>query len=297
MARESAIPTPVALTATRSGLGTRLRRWPLFSLVIVGLLIVCAAAAPVLAPHDPEVGILVRSLQPPAWQSGGSWSYPLGTDFLGRDILSGIIYGTRLVLLISLLAVAFSGALGLLVGVIAGYAGGWLDAALMRLTDAFLSVPFILFGIVFAATFGGGLRNVLIILTITGWTGYARQVRAEVLTLRETDFVKLARVAGASRIRIIARHVLPNVTNTFIVLASLALARVVVAEAALSFLGLGIQPPTPAWGLMLAQGRQYIADAWWIATFPGIALMLTVLAMNNLGDWLRDRLDPKLRQL
>ena len=287
---------PLPRSSWRSTL-TDLRRLPIFSLTIVGLIVISAIAGPWIAPHDPEVGILGDNLLPPAWESGGRTEYLLGTDFLGRDIFSSVIYGARIVVVISLLAVAFSGAIGLFLGVAAGYFGGIVDAVIMRLTDAFLAVPFLLFGIIYAAAFGGGLSSVVIILSVTGWSGYSRQIRSEVLTLRELDFVKLAHVAGASNFRIMLRHIVPNVMNTFIVLASLSLARVIVAEAALSFLGLGIQPPTPAWGLMMSQGRQYIADAWWIATAPGVALTLTIIAVNNLGNWLRDKLDPKLRQL
>ena len=275
----------------------RIRQYPVVSLfVLVMLLIIPGLFADWLAPHDPIQGSIPNRLNPPVL-FGGSWTYPLGTDRLGRDILSRIMHGAKVSLTISLIGIVLGGVLGTSLGLIAGYYRGWVDAVIMRLVDITLALPSILLALVLAVAFGPSFQTVIFVVAFVLWALYARQVRGEVLSIRERDFVARARVAGASHSRIILRHVLPNVANTIVVLATLQVGSVILLEASLSFLGLGIPRPTPAWGLMVADGRQLIVSAWWIAFFPGLAIMLTVFALNLMGDWLRDRLDPKLKQV
>lgn len=264
------------------------------ALVLLGVLVM-AVLAPQLAPHDPARNNLRIASQPPAWEPEGSASYLLGTDNLGRDILSRIIWGARVSLVVGFVATAVSGAVGVTLGLLAGYYGSWVDHLVMRLADTQLSIPFILLAIVVTAAIGPSLQNIILVLGVTGWVVYARIVRGGALTLREVEFAQAARCLGASDPRIIVRHVAPNLIAPVIVTATFAVAQFIVAEAALSFLGLGVQPPTPTWGGMLADGREFLATEPWMATFPGLAIMLTVLAINVLGDWLRDRLDPRLR--
>lgn len=273
------------------------RKLPIAATTILLVVILTGIFASWLSPHNPIEGELSEALRPPFWEQGGSMDYILGTDQQGRDMLSRIIHGSRVSLVIGFMVVVLAGALGTVVALLAGYLGGKVDAVLMRVTDAILSMPFVLIAILLAAIFGSGLTNIIIILALTGWTNYARILRGEVLTMREADFVKLAVVDGCGQLRIMVQHIFPNVMNTLIVLSSLNLGRVIIAESSLSFLGIGVTPPTPAWGLMLADGRSYISSAWWLVTFPGLALLLTVLAVNLLGDWLRDALDPRLRQI
>ncbi|MEO1016392.1 MAG: ABC transporter permease [Pseudomonadota bacterium] len=267
---------------------------PIFVLVV--LLIFPALTADWLAPHDPVHGSVPDRREPPVF-FGGTWEYPLGTDRLGRDILSRIMYGAKVSLSISLVGIFFGGFIGTTLGLLAGYFRGWLDAVIMRLVDISLALPSILLALVLAVALGPSFQTVIIVVAFVLWALYARQVRGEVLSIRERDFVARARVAGNSHFRIIVRHILPNVANTIVVLATLQVGSVIILEAALSFLGLGIPRPTPAWGLMVADGRQLIVSAWWIAFFPGLAITLTVFSFNLLGDWLRDRLDPKLKQV
>ncbi len=266
---------------------------PIFVLVV--LLIFPALTADWLAPHDPVHGSVPDRREPPVF-FGGTWEYPLGTDRLGRDILSRIMYGAKVSLSISLVGIFFGGFIGTTLGLMAGYYRGWLDAVIMRLVDISLALPSILLALVLAVALGPSFQTVIIVVAFVLWALYARQVRGEVLSIRERDFVARARVAGNSHFRIIVRHILPNVANTIVVLATLQVGSVIILEAALSFLGLGIPRPTPAWGLMVADGRQLIVSSWWIAFFPGLAITLTVFSFNLLGDWLRDRLDPKLKQ-
>ncbi len=265
----------------------------------VVLVAVCLAAvtAPWIAPHDPREQVLERRLLPPAWSPGGNWTLPLGSDHLGRDILSRLIYGSRISLVVGISAVAISGLLGVAVGLVAGYYGGRLDSLLMRLVDIQLAFPFILLAITVVAVLGAGLRNVILVLGIAGWMVYARVVRGQVLALKEKEFVAAARALGAPNHVIIPRHLLPNVLTPVIIVATFAVATNIITEASLSFLGLGVEPRIPTWGSMLADGRAYIGRAWWLTTFPGLAILLTVLSINLLGDWLRDRLDPRLRNL
>ena len=275
----------------------RLRSYPLIpAFVLLVLLVVPAITADWLAPHDPVHGSVKDRRQPPVF-FGGTWKYPLGTDRIGRDILSRIMYGARVSLTISLVGIFVGGIIGTTLGMLAGYFGGWIDIVIMRLVDISLALPAILLALVLAAATGPSFQTIIIVVAFVLWALYARQVRGEVLSLRERDFVARASVAGASRVRIMARHILPNIANTIIVLATLQVGSVIILEAALSFLGLGIPRPTPAWGIMVADGRQLIVSAWWISFFPGLAITLTVFSLNLLGDWLRDRLDPKLKQV
>ena len=276
----------------------RVRRWPLVPLFLLTvLLVIPAVLAPQVAPYDPLKGSLSKRLTAPAWQEGGSIAHPLGTDKLGRDILSRIIYGARVSLAVSVVAIFVGGAIGTSLGLISGYFGGRVDALLMRLVDISLSLPTILLALVLVAAVGPSFWTVITVLVVLLWARYARLVRGETLSIKERDFIARARVAGASHTRIMARYILPNVVNSLIVLATLQVGYVILLESALSFLGAGLPRPTPAWGLMVADGRELIVTAWWVSMFPGLAIMLTVLALNLLGDWLRDHLDPKLRNV
>jgi peptide/nickel transport system permease protein len=279
-----------------------LREVPLVPLLILLLVLVSALGAEVLAPHDPEVSVKdasgrpVRSYLPPFWMKGGSLSTPLGTDFHSRDILSRLLYGARVSLLVGVVGTLVAGALGTTLGILAGYLGRWCDQTIMRLTDAWLALPGLIFAVFLASVLKPSLWNIVAILGLVFWTRYARIIRAEVLSLRERPFVELARVNGVSTPRIIQRHILPNVMNTVMVLCSLTIGVAIILEASLSFLGVGVPPPTPTWGLMMSEGRgPLIAGKWWISVFPGLCIMLLVLATNLLGDWLRVRLDPQLR--
>lgn len=265
--------------------------------ILLAVLVLPAILAPVLAPHDPLDGRLAQKLKPPAWLPGGTWEHPLGTDPLGRDLLSRLIFGARVSLSVSLVAIFIGGVVGTVLGLLAGYFGGWTDSLIMRGVDIAFSLPTILLALVLAAVIGPSFRTVIVIVAFLLWARYARQVRGEVLSVKERDFVAQARIAGCSHPRIIFGHILPNVGNTLIVLATLQVGYVILLEGTLSFLGVGVPPPNPAWGLMIADGRGFLATAWWISLFPGLAMLLTVLAVNLMGDWLRDHLDPKLRQV
>jgi len=270
---------------------------PLGPMLILFLVLILPAAVPgLLAPHDPvEVNVQAR-LSPPVF-FGGTWEYPLGTDRLGRDIFSRLVSGARVSLSVALAAILMSGAVGAALGLVAGYFGRWLDALLMRMVDVSLSIPMILLALSLAVAFGPSVATILVVIVLTLWAHYTRLVRGEVLSLREKEFVNRARVAGATHLRIMVRHLFPNVANTVTVLATLQVGQVIMMEAALSFLGMGIPRPQPAWGLMIADGRQLVSSAWWISFFPGMAILLAVLSLNLLGDWLRDHLDPKLRHI
>ena len=270
---------------------------PTVPLIILALIILTAIFAPLIAPYSPLKGSLAAKLTPPAFVEGGDWSHILGTDFVGRDVLSRIIHGTRVSLVVSLLAVFVAGTFGTSVGLIAGYFGGRIDALLMRLTDIGLSLPMILMAIVLVTAVGPSFGNVILVIVVLLWPRYARQIRGEVLSVKEREFVALAHIADCSPFRIMTRHLLPNVMPTLLVLATLQVGFVILLEAGLSFLGVGIPAPTPAWGLMVAEGRGLIASAWWLSLFPGIAILLAVTSVNLLGDWTRDKLDPKLRQV
>jgi peptide/nickel transport system permease protein len=274
------------------------RRYPLVPLgILMFLLVIPAAFAPQVAPFDPLKGSLAKRLTPPVWQQGGVAEHLLGTDKLGRDILSRIIYGARVSLAVSLVAIFVGGSIGTIMGLISGYFGRWTDSLIMRLVDISLSLPTILLALVLVAAVGPSFWTVIGVLVVLLWARYARLVRGETLSIKERDFIARARVAGASHTRIMVRYIFPNVANSLIVLATLQVGYVILLESALSFLGAGLPRPTPAWGLMIADGRELIVTAWWVSMFPGLAIMLTVLALNLLGDWLRDHLDPKLRHV
>ena len=273
------------------------RRLPLISLGIIAAFVLVAILAPLLSPADPHDQSLRNRFKPPVWEEGGSWKYPLGTDRLGRDMLSRIIWGSRISLAAGVITVLLASAFGAAVGLVAGYYGGRVDAALMRMTDATMSFPVILLALILAVTVGPSFTNVVVAIAVILWARYARVIRGQVLTLMQLDFIAQARVAGAGAGRIITRHLFPNTLNTLVVLVTLQIGYVIILEASLSFLGAGIPPPTPAWGSMIAEGREFVTSAWWVSMFPGLAILLVVLAFNLLGDWLRDTFDPKLRQL
>ena len=276
----------------------RLGDLPIIPVIILAIIAFMAIFADVLAPHNPEVGSLTARFHPPFWQAGGNMDHLLGTDQLGRDVLSRLIFGARVSMVVGFTAVIFAGVVGTVLGILAGYLGGWVDQVIMRITDAWLALPALTFAIFLAAIVGPSMWNIVIILGLVYWTRYARVVRGEVLSLKEREFVRLAIVAGCSKMTIMRRHILPNVVNSAIVLATLMLGVVIVTEASLSFLGVGVPPPQPAWGLMLSDGKQgLMVGYWWLTVLPGCCIMLMVLSANLLGDWLRVKLDPQLRQL
>jgi len=293
--------TIIELGAEPTGVGGRvghaLRRWPIFPVVILATLIVVGIFAPWIAPHSPTEANLRHRNAPPVWMEGGSSEHLLGADPLGRDLLSRIIHGARVSLLVAAVSIGAGVAVGVTAGIVSGYYGGLLDEFIMRLADVSRAVPYILIALVVAIVFGQSLAAILGILAFATWPVFARQVRAETLILKETDYVSLARIAGAPTIRIMFRHILPGVVNTVTVVATLQVGALILTEAILSFLGAGIPPPTPAWGVMVAEGKDYLTLAWWVSFFPGMAIFLTVLGLNFMGDWLRDYLDPRLRQL
>jgi peptide/nickel transport system permease protein len=271
------------------------RRTALFGMLVVAAVVLTAVFAPVVSPFDPLAQDISQRLREPGWQDPQGRVHPLGTDHLGRDILARIIYGSRIALLVGLAAVAISGLLGMAIGLIAGYFGGRVDDFFMRLADVQLAFPFILLAIAVIGVLGPSLTNIIVVIGVSSWVVYARVVRSEVLSIREREFVQAAIALGSRDGRVLARHVLPNTFTPWLVVATLDMARVIVIESALSFLGLGVQPPTPTWGGMLADGRVYLSTAWWLATFPGLAILITVLGINLFGDGLRDTLDPRLK--
>ena len=297
-------PTPRGLAAevvrTRAWRYSRLGRFlrepaAVFGGLIVLVLVVAALAAPLIAPHDPRATNLRLRNIPPFWEAKGSTAHLLGTDPVGRDLLSRIIYGARVSLSIGVIVTMLACAVGVILGLVAGYYGGWIDEVLLRIADLFLAFPFILLAITIISVLGSGLTNLIMVLVVTGWVQYTRLVRGQVLAVKRNQYVEAAQVAGAEDSRIIMRHILPNIIAPIVILATLQVAFVLLTEAALNFLGLGVDPSTPTWGAMVNDGRLYIYNAWWVITFPGIAIMLAVLGINMLGDWLRDALDPTLR--
>ena len=273
------------------------RRWPVIPVAIVLILVTVAIFAELVSPHDPLDGELSDRNVPPAWDEEGSSMFLLGTDHIGRGILSRMIFGARVSLLVASVVLVAGAALGTVVGLVSGYIGGLVDEALMRLVDFVFALPFIVVALVASVVWGPSLELVIILLALFTWAPFARQVRAETLQLKTTDYVALARVAGASGLRITLKHILPGVVNTVMVLSSLQVGSLILTESVLSFLGVGIPPPQPSWGSMVSEGRQYVATAWWISFFPGTAILLIVFSMNFFGDWLRDKLDPRLRQI
>ena len=297
----AAITNDSAIQPIKVSVGKRvlasLKGAPVIPLFIIVVFTLSAILADVITFHDAYKVSLPDRLIPPFWQDGGSLSHPLGTDPLGRDILTRIIYGTRVSIIIAGAALTIGGGVGTLIGLTAGYYGGKIDTLLMRLADITLAFPLILFAILMVMVIGPSMMNVIVAISLVLWARYARVIRGEVLGLMQRDFIARAKVSGASDWRIMMRHLLPNVMPTLIVLLTLQVGWVIIVEASLSFLGAGIPPPSPAWGSMLADGREYVSTAWWVTTAPGIAIMLVVLAFNLSGDWLRERLDPKQRSI
>jgi peptide/nickel transport system permease protein len=266
-------------------------------LIIVVLWLSMALLGPYVVPGDPNDQTLSDALIPPAWDAEGAAKHPLGTDSIGRDILVRIVYGARTSLVVGLSAVGLAIVIGSLAGVFGALSGGRIDEIVMRLADIQLSIPFILLAITVLALLGGSILNMVLVLILAGWVIYARVVRSEVLHLRELEFVQAARCLGAGRLRIGLRHLLPNVVGLIIVIGTLELANMIILEAALSFLGVGIRPPEVSWGAMLADGRDYLTEAWWVATMPGATITITILGVNLVGDWVRDVMDPRRLKL
>jgi peptide/nickel transport system permease protein len=282
--------------ADRSRVWRKVFRNPvgLAGVLILVVVIGSAIAAPWVAPHDPAKQSLIRRFTPPVWMSGGSTAYPLGTDQVGRDILSRIVHGARISLVVGVSAVLVSVVVGVTMGLVSGYVGGRVDVALMTIVDVWLSFPQLLLALAFVAALGPSLLTIIVVLGLTGWERYARVVRAEVLALREKDFIEAARAMGITARRVVFRHLLPNTFSSIIVLSTLQVAQAILQEAALSFLGVGSGRTYPTWGQMIALGRDFVSVAWWLSTFPGLAILLTVLAINLVGDRLRDALDPRV---
>ena len=293
------VPPPPTLAGRALSLVGRARELPkAATLMLLLVLVIPAVFAPFVAPHDPLVppeGLRGR-LEPPAF-AGGSWRFPLGSDQTGKDVLSRVIYGSRVSITIATTGIAISGTIGTALGLIAGYYRGIIEAVIMRLVDISFSIPPVLLALALAVILEPGFRTVLIVVGAQLWSVYTRQVRGDTLGVMQQDYIMRAKVAGSSDIRILFKHILPNITNTLIVLATLQVGFIILLEAGLSFLGVGMNPPTPSWGLMVADGRVLIVAAWWVALWPGLAILFTVFGFNLLGDWLRDRLDPRLRQI
>ncbi len=294
-----AAATATATVRRRFSVGVSWQRLLLLApaLIILGVFLIAGIFADLLSAYDPEEIVLLRRLTPPALQEGGSWAHPLGTDNLGRDILSRVMHGARVSLLVVVTCIPASALIGTLIGLLAGWRVGWWDRLLMRLVDVQLALPALLFALLISVVFGRSLLNVIVIIIIFSWSGYARLVRADVLSLREQEFVVAARASGASDKRLLFRHVLPNIVNTIVIMATLDVPAVILIEAALSFLNIGVAPGTPSWGAMISEGRNFMTIAWWPIWMPGIAILLVSLTGNLMGDWLRDTLDPRLRNV
>ena len=278
--------------------GGRIPRGGVAGLGVVILAVVVAAGllAPWVAPHGYDDQDLVFALQPPVW-AGGTWSNALGTDPLGRDVLSRVIYGARTSLLLGLAAVLVASVVGVALGLVSGYVGGRVDAVIMSVVEVQLSLPYLLFAIAFMALLQPGIGNLIIVLVLRSWVVYAQLVRVAVLSMKEREFVTVATALGASDLRILLRHITPNIVAPALVVSTFQLAELIIVESSLSFLGLGVQPPVPSWGSMLSQGREYMSSAWWLVTFPGLAIIVSVLGANLFGDAVRDFMDPRLRGL
>lgn len=282
-----------AIAPARESWVRSLKRLPWLPLVVLVLVAGAAIFAPLITWHDPRSINMADRFIPP-WKT---WDHPLGTDTLGRDVLSRLVFGARISLGIGLIAVTVSTLIGTVLGLLSGYFGGWVDTVIMRLTEAALSFPFILAAMLIVVLLGQGLGNVIFAISSLLWARFSRMMRGEALSVRSLDYVTAARSIGAGPARIILRHIFPNVLNTLWVVATLQIGQVILTEASLSFLGLGVPPREPAWGLMVADGRNYIVSAWWLSVIPGIAIVLLIVAFNFFGDWLRDILDPRLRHL
>jgi len=286
----------ILASAAAAGRRTRrARRLTMAGLGFVALLAAVAVGAPWIAPEDPTRQSLRARLAAPTWEAPDGRPHVLGTDHLGRDVLSRMVYGSRVSLLVGFAAVLVGGFIGSALGLIGGFRGGWADTAIMTVADAQLAFPFILLAIGIIAVLGPSFPTLIVVIGLSGWVSYARILRSQVLGLRGREFVDAVHALGGSALRIVWKHILPNVLSTLVVVATLELARAIVLEATLSFLGLGIQPPTPSWGGMVQEGREYLDSAWWISTFPGLLLMATSIVVSRTGDWLRDLLDPTLR--
>lgn len=272
----------------------RRNRFAMAASALVLLFVLLALFAPWIAPQDPNDADLLRRLQPPVWMPGGEWAYPLGCDALGRDLLSRIIHGSRISIFIGAAVILIATGIGIVTGLAAGYFRGWVDAVISRLVDILLAFPYLLFAIGLMATMGPGLQNIILALAYKEWVIPCRLVRGETLALREIEYVEAARAVGASSGHIMAREILPNILSPVIVVSTIRMAHVIILEASLSFLGIGVQPPTASWGSLVADGRSFIWDAWWISTFSGLAILLLVLAINVASQGLRDAFDPRL---
>ncbi len=301
MANEGPERLLVATAPSRTGGGwttlRRFRRVPIIPLIILILFIVVGVGANWIAPHDPTKASLRDRNLPPAWLEGGDSRYIMGTDHLGRDVYSRVVHGARISLVVAAMVILMGNTIGVVIGLLSGWYGGWVDECCMRLVDIKLAIPTILLALVLVLALGQTFILIVGVLAVTIWPRIARNVRGEVLQIKTLDYVALARVAGASTPRILSVHIFPGVINTLIVLTTLEIGIVILLESTLSFLGAGVPPPTPAWGSMVAEGRDRIAVAWWISTIPGLAILTVVMAANLFGDWLRDVLDPRLRQL
>lgn len=297
---ENAIDRTVASVRAREANHLRawrfLRRWPVVPALLLGLLLFAGLLAPVIAPRNPQEADLRSRNASPVWYPDGTAQHLLGADHLGRDVLSRVIYGARFSLLIASMVIAISTVIGVPYGMVSGYFGGWLDEGMMRVVDVIFALPLILLGLALVVVLGQRLDVLIGLLAMFSWPGTARQVRAETLSLKTKDYVLAARISGASTPRILLRHILPGVVSTVLVLKTLSVGGLILTEAILSFLGAGVPPSIPAWGLMVADGRNYLTTAWWVSFFPGLAIVLTVTAFNFMGDWLRDFFDPRLRQ-
>jgi ABC-type dipeptide/oligopeptide/nickel transport system permease subunit len=279
------------------GLGRFARnRTALGAAAVVLLFVLAALLAPWIAPHDPAEADLFRRLQPPAWAEGGEWAFPLGCDSLGRDILSRLLHGARVSLLVAALVIGIAAVIGTLAGLAAGYLRGWTDTVISRLVDTLLGFPYLIFAIGLMAMMGPGLHNIVLVLVYKEWVFSCRVVRGETLAAREQDYVEAARALGCGPAHIMLREILPNVLSPVMVVATFRMAYVIILEASLSFLGLGVQPPTPSWGSMVADGREFLVDAWWVSTVPGLAILALVLSINLASQGLRDAFDPRLHQ-
>lgn len=271
-------------------------RTALGAALVILLFVVAALAAPWIAPHDPADADLFRRLQPPGWQEGGEWAFPLGCDSLGRDILSRLLFGARVSLLVAAIVIGIAAVVGALAGLAAGYLRGWTDTFISRLVDTLLGFPYLVFAIGLMAMMGPGLHNIVLVLVYKEWVFSCRVVRGETLAAREQDYVEAARALGCGTRHIMLREILPNVLSPVLVVATFRMAYVIIMEASLSFLGLGVQPPTPSWGSMVADGREHLVDAWWVSTVPGLAILALVLSINLASQGLRDAFDPRLHQ-
>ena len=295
MTLEASTRVPLAAARPSGVTGARLWRAVGPGGLIMAVVVLLAVLAPVLAPHSLTAFDLLHRLAPPIWDAGGEWSHPFGTDALGRDVLTRVLYGARTSLGVAGVAVLLAAVLGILLGLASGYAGSWADALIMRLADVQLSFPYLLLAIAVMAFLKPSLVNLVIVLVLRSWVVYARLIRVVTLSAKEREFVMAARALGAGGVRIVFRHIAPNVVGPAIIVSTFQMAELIIVESSLSFLGLGVQPPTPSWGGMVSEGRDYVGSAWWLSALPGLAIVVTVLGANLFGDALRRSLDPRLR--